>query len=94
MNPRYLMAIVWPAFLVAAVLEIAVFALVDPHELHWLGAPLEMPRNAVYTMAFFGFWAAAAASSALSLLLTRSSEDLNAAGEGEGGSPGSHRARH
>lgn len=88
MTTRRLMAIVWPAFLVAAVLEMAVFALVDPHELHWLGAPLELPRNAVYTIAFFGFWVAAAASSALSLLLTRPPEELNQMG-GEGGVPGS-----
>ena len=77
MTSRRLMAIVWPAFLVAAVLEMAVFALVDPYELHWLGAPLELPRNAVYTLAFFGFWVAAAASSALTVMLTRSSEELN-----------------
>ena len=77
MSPRRLMAIVWPAFLVAAVLEMAVFALVDPHELHWLGAPLDLPRNAVYTLAFFVFWAAAAASSALTLMLSRTAEELN-----------------
>ena len=77
MTSRRLMAIVWPAFLVAAVLEMAVFALVDPHELHWLGAPLELPRNAVYTLAFFCFWVAAASSSALTVMLTRSSEELN-----------------
>ena len=77
MTSRRLMAIVWPAFLVAAVLEMAVFALVDPHELHWLGAPLELSRKAVYTLAFFGFWLAAAASSALTVMLTRSSEELN-----------------
>ena len=77
MSPRRLMTIAWPAFLVAAVLEMAVFALVDPHELYWLGAPLDLPRNAVYTLAFFGFWAAAAASSALTLMLSRTAEDLN-----------------
>ena len=31
------MWIAWPAFLVAAVLEMLVFALVDPSELHWSG---------------------------------------------------------
>lgn len=31
------MWIAWPAFLAAAVMEMLVFAFVDPLELHWLG---------------------------------------------------------
>ena len=55
--------IVWPAFLVAGVLEMLVFALVDPEGLHWFGGePLELSRTAVYTLAFFVFWAAASLS--------------------------------
>ena len=30
-----LMWILWPAFLVAGVLEMAVFAMFDPHDMHW-----------------------------------------------------------
>ncbi len=70
------MVIAWPAFLVAAVLEMVVFAMVDPGELHGLdGAPLEGSRQAVYTVTFFVFWALAMVSSALTLLLSGRSGD-------------------
>ena len=71
------MWIAWPAFLVAAVLEMLVFALVDPQELHWAGRPLEWSNNAVYTLAFFVFWALTMASSALTTLLALSPFELN-----------------
>jgi hypothetical protein len=71
MGARPWMVIAWPAFLVAAVLEMVVFAMVDPSDLHWFGQPLHWSRQAIYTVAFFVFWAVAAVSSALTLLLTR-----------------------
>ena len=37
----------------------------DPFDLHFFGAPLDMSREAIYTMGFFGFWALGIASSAL-----------------------------
>ncbi|MGE0099746.1 MAG: hypothetical protein AB7S86_15495 [Hydrogenophaga sp.] len=77
MDARPWMVIVWPAFLLAAVLEMVVFALVDPSDLHWFGQPLHWSRQAVYTVAFFVFWAVAAVSSALTLLLARPSSDIN-----------------
>ena len=71
-------AVVWPAFLVAGVLEIAVFAFVDPASLHTLGgAALEISATAVYSIAFFVFWAATAAACALTLLLQRAADDVN-----------------
>lgn len=69
MAPRRWMWVVWPAFLMAGVLEMGVFALVDPGDLHWSGQPLAWSRQAVYTVAFFVFWGVTAASSALSLWL-------------------------
>jgi hypothetical protein len=70
MSARHWMAIAWPAFLLAAVLEMIVFAVVDPGDLHGLsGEPLGWTRLAVYTVSFFVFWAATAAASALSLML-------------------------
>ena len=55
------MWILWPAFLAAGVLEVLVFALIDPQELHWNGLPLLWSREAVYTAAFFVFWGIAMA---------------------------------
>ncbi len=71
------MAIVWPAFLAAGVLEIAVFAVFDPQDLHWSGVPLGYSRQAVYTVAFFVFWGVNIASSALTALLDMSADEVN-----------------
>ncbi len=76
MQARHWMGIAWPAFLLAAVLEMLVFAMVDPGDLHWFGQPLDWSRQAVYTVAFFVFWGVTAVSSALTaLLVIRKSED-------------------
>jgi hypothetical protein len=71
------MWIAWPSFLMAGVLEMLVFAAVDPMELHWLGAPLELSRSGVYTLAFFVFWACTFGSSALTTLLSMSPFEVN-----------------
>ena len=64
-----LMWIAWPAFLSACVLELVVFALIDPAELHWRGDPLGWSRQGIYTAAFFAFWAASALASTLTAVL-------------------------
>jgi hypothetical protein len=61
--------ILWPGFLLACALEAIVFAAVDPAELRWLHATLGLPAVGIYTLAFFLFWAAACASSWLTLRL-------------------------
>jgi hypothetical protein len=71
MGARILMAVAWPAFLAACVLELAVFALVDPLELSWGGGPLGWSRQAVYTVAFFTFWGVAMGASAMAVWLLR-----------------------
>ncbi len=69
---RDALQITWPAFLAAAVLELLVFAHVDPADVHTLaGAPVDLSRQAVYTLSFFGFWAVCAAACALCLWLQR-----------------------
>jgi hypothetical protein len=71
------MWILWPAFLVAGVLEVLVFAMVDPNDLHWFGQPVTMSRQGIYTVAFFVFWGVTAASSALTTLLSMSPFEVN-----------------
>jgi hypothetical protein len=66
---RRAMWILWPAFLAAGVAEAVFFTVFDPFELHAFGAPLDLSREAMYTMGFFGFWLLAMTSSALTLLL-------------------------
>jgi len=72
-----LMWIAWPAFLSACMLELVVFALVDPHDLQWFGQPLALSRQGVYSMSFFVFWAISAVSSGLTALLGMSPADVN-----------------
>ena len=54
----------------AGVLEMLVFALVDPAQLQGWGVDASAwPRPAVYTLAFFIFWLAIGVASAVSLWL-------------------------
>jgi hypothetical protein len=77
MFTQRLMWIAWPAFLVAGVIEMLVFALVDPQDLQWFGHPLALSREGVYTLAFFAFWILTMLSSALTTLLAMSPFEVN-----------------
>ena len=77
MLQQRLMWILWPAFLMAGVLEMIVFALVDPRDIHWFGARLDWSPSAVYTVAFFLFWGVAVVSSSLTALLAMSPFEVN-----------------
>ena len=68
MTPR-LLWLAWPAFLAACVLELLVFALVDPLELQWAGHALGWSRQSVYTISFFVFWCVTLGACALATLL-------------------------
>ena len=67
---RQLIGVLWPAFLLACGTETVVFAFVDPASLHWGGDSLQMSRQGIYTVAFFVFWAMAAAAGAFTALLS------------------------
>ena len=68
---RRALQIFWPAFVAAGVLEMLVFAVVDPGELRWFGgAPIGGSAQAVYTVTFLVFWAAIATAGAVSALLS------------------------
>ena len=80
MNPtlQQVASVLWPSFLMAAVLEIVVFASVDPGALHWVGeSGLRLSDPAVYSIAFFVFWAVIAVACVLTLRLRLSAEELN-----------------
>ncbi len=68
---------IWPAFLVAAAAETIFFTVFDPSDLFLFGTPLELSRQAMYTLGFFGFWAMGIASSALTVFLARSPFEVN-----------------
>ena len=70
--------ILWPAFMAAGVLEMLVFAVVDPAELHWFGgAALNWSAQAVYTVTFLIFWAAISTASAVTAWLSIESDALS-----------------
>ena len=70
--------ILWPAFMVAGVLETLVFAVVDPHEMRWFGGPLIgwMPLT-IYSVTFLMFWGAIATAGALTALLALTADEIN-----------------
>jgi len=71
--------ILWPAFVMAGVLDALVFVVVDPSVLHWFGAePFKGSASAAYSIAFLVFWSVISTSAAITHLL-------------EGPGPGPHR---
>jgi hypothetical protein len=73
------LTILWPAFLMAGVLEMLVFVVVDPGDLHWFGGEaLNWSREAVYTVTFLIFWGVISIAGALTALLAASPEEINA----------------
>ncbi|MDL2336293.1 MAG: hypothetical protein QFE16_00480 [Pseudomonadota bacterium] len=64
------MQILWPAFVMAGVTEMLVFAVVDPDDLRWFGGEVfDWSRSATYTMSFLIFWALIATAGAITMLL-------------------------
>jgi hypothetical protein len=72
-----LMWILWPSFLMAGVLELLVFALVDPQDMSWFGHPFEISRQAAYTLGFFVFWFINSLAGALTLFLSLPANEVN-----------------
>jgi phosphatidylserine synthase len=75
---RRTLQILWPAFVAAGVLEMGVFAVIDPAELRWFGGtPIGWSAHAVYTLTFLMFWAAIATAGAVSALLSVEPDAVN-----------------
>jgi hypothetical protein len=72
-----MMWVVWPSFLMAGVLEMLVFGLVDPGDLQWYGSPMTVSRQAFYTIAFFAFLSITSISSGLTALLAMPAVEVN-----------------
>ena len=69
--------VLWPSFLIAAVAELLVFAVIDPADVHLFGAPVEASRMTIYTIGFFFFWLLGASAAALTVFLQRSPVEVN-----------------
>lgn len=65
------LTVLWPAFLMAGVAEMLVFALVDPSDLRWFGGEaIGLSRQAIYTLAFLILWALISAAAAITAWLS------------------------
>jgi hypothetical protein len=71
------MWLAWPAFPAPCLLELTVFAVVDPLDLHWFGHAVAWSRQAVYTGAFFVFWLVTLLACGLTTLLRLSPAEVN-----------------
>ena len=71
-------AIVWPSFFAAGVATMVFFAFIDPLQLRDITFPqVEISRGLGYSIAFFMFWLATAASSLFTWILLRPSSRFN-----------------
>lgn len=74
---KLLWFVLWPSFMVAGAAELAFFAVINPQELYLFGEPVRYSRVATYSIGFFGFWLVCAASSMLTLYMTRPPREVN-----------------
>ena len=73
-------AILWPSFFAAGVATMVFFAYVDPLQLRDMTFPdLPISRTLGYTLGFFAFWVATAASSLFTWILLRPASRYNRA---------------
>lgn len=63
--------IAWPAAIGAALMEMVVFAVLDPMNIPQIENTPGMTAQDVYSMAFFVFWATISFACALTLLLAQ-----------------------
>jgi len=82
---RFMMQVLWPAFLMAIVAEGLFFSMIDPHELVIVGLHLADSREAAYTVGFFLFWLLFACSSGITYLLSHGMEEPPSPPRGDGG---------
>lgn len=75
--------ILWPAFIFAGVLEMMVFAVIDPRDMRWFGGVLiGWTPVAIYSITFFIFWSVISGAGALTALLSLTAEEVNALDDG------------
>lgn len=73
------LVVAWPAFLMAGVLEMLVFALVDPGTLRWFdGEALDLSPTAIYSLAFLTFWWVIGVAGGITQLLQMTASEVNA----------------
>ena len=78
------MTILWPAFLMAGVLEGFVFSALDPAQFELGRITAGVSPQGVYTLSFLVFWAVMSTSGALTVLLLIDPDAQEGSGPQEG----------
>ncbi len=71
MKPHRFFLIAWPSAIGAALLEMLVFAVLDPMHIPYVEHAAAISTQGVYTLAFFVFWAAVSFACTLTLYLAQ-----------------------
>ncbi len=74
---RSAILVLWPSFLVGGLGEVVFFTVFDPQELYLFGEATSLSRLAIYSIGFFLCWAFAAASSAFTVFLARTADEVD-----------------
>lgn len=69
--------IMWPSFIIAGLMTVVFFTLVDPADLNIFGLPLADHRLASYSVGFLLFWAFSAGDSWLTLFFQKDADAIN-----------------
>lgn len=69
--------ILWPSFIAAGLAEVVFFTVFNPQELYLFGEPVHFSAVATYSIGFFGFWLACAASSFMTVFFQRGAAEIN-----------------
>jgi hypothetical protein len=65
-------SVAWPSMLGACLLEMLVFAVIDPQQVPVVESNLGLSAQGVYTIAFFAFWLAIGIACTMTMQLTKS----------------------
>lgn len=68
---RFMMHVLWPAFLGAIITTGVVFSMVDPLDLAWPGVKFDESEESAYTVGFILFWALFSLACGLTYFLGR-----------------------
>ena len=71
---QQIVGVLGPAFMVAGILEMFLFACFDPLDLHWFGRTVDWSRDTVYSVSFLILWCGCSLSAWLTLSVTDKSE--------------------
>ena len=70
-------AVLWPAFLGAALADAVLFTLIDPETIVLFGVHADVSRPSAYTVGFFGFWVIMIAAGVTTLWLHGANVDAD-----------------